>query len=395
MTNNSFEVIIAGAGPVGLLLANLLGQAGIITLVVAGDQQTSEASLAIGLTPPSLLILHALELDEAFTARGVKVVKTLVHGDKGKLGELSFDSLAGPWRYILSLPEAEMVSLLENKLASWPCVELRRGLELTSLEQDEQQVRLSLRNSADQEVTLQAAYLVSGDDRDGQIRNLLQLRRQRYNYPHTFLLADHQDRTGLGSAAALWLTRQGSVDSFPLPEGKRRWIVQTGQIEQEPVAGRLEALVQERAGIGLDPADKVFETPVQLVRLLIEHYLMGRVILCGETAHQMGSMSGLGLNVGFGDAQRLAVALGRILRQQRDAGRELAGYESDRRPAAAAAILRTDRGLRFGSQPGLLSSFWRKQVIRLLLASALRRKLPPYFALTTLPGRSMLPKMPG
>jgi len=126
----------------------------------------------------------------------------------------------------------------------------------------------------------------------------------------------------------------------------------------------------------------------------VEHYVKGRVVVCGDAAHLMSPVGGQGMNVGFGDARRLAAALQRSLREGRSAEQELAAYDSDRRPAAATAIARAERGLHFGTQRGVLACLWRGLIIRLLFIPPLRYKLAPYFAMTTLPGRSLPPGHP-
>jgi len=180
---HDYQVVIVGAGPVGLLLANLLGQAGIRTLVADRRERGPEASMAIGVTPPSLLILRTLGLDETFVAAGVKVERARVFGDRRKLGELSFGYLAGSWRYILSLPQAETVRLLEEHLSNWPSVTLRRGLELVDFAQDESGVEVTLQENGSGGQVLRSAWLVGCDGRSGAVRDRLELRRQQYQYP--------------------------------------------------------------------------------------------------------------------------------------------------------------------------------------------------------------------
>src|SRR5215207_6209411 len=57
------DVAIVGAGPVGLLLANLLGARGVRTLIIEKRREPQTSSMAIGITPPSLEILRCLGLD--------------------------------------------------------------------------------------------------------------------------------------------------------------------------------------------------------------------------------------------------------------------------------------------------------------------------------------------
>ena len=86
-------------------------------------------------------------------------------------------------------------------------------------------------------------------------------------------MADHADHTRLGASATLFFTRSGSVESFPLPRGRRRWIVQTERFEAQPERGLLEALVEQRTGITLKRTDKTFESTFRVCRLLAESEL--------------------------------------------------------------------------------------------------------------------------
>ena len=104
---------MVGAGPVGLLLGNLLGASGLRTLLIDKRGHGPDASMAIGLTPPSLALLRDLRLDRQFVAAGVRVEQAVVHGDQEILGTLSFRNLPAPYPFILSLPQAETVRLLE------------------------------------------------------------------------------------------------------------------------------------------------------------------------------------------------------------------------------------------------------------------------------------------
>lgn len=385
-TPPSREVVIVGAGPVGLLLGNLLGQAGIRTLIVEKRSAGPDASMAIGITPPSLGILRELELDQTFVDHGVRVDHALVFGNRQQLGELHFHGLPGPWPFILSLPQAETVRLLEERLARETEVELRRGWELQSFHQGSAGVEVALQAPGGHRESVHCHYLVGCDGRSGGVRSRLGVRSQARDYPQNFLMADHLDTTDLGSAAVLFFTRSGSVESFPLPWGRRRWIVQTDRFEERPETGLLEELVSRRTGTSLDPDGKTFESAFRVSRLLTDRYHVGRVALCGDAAHLMSPVGGQGMNVGFGDARRLAIALTAILRQGCDPAAEFSAYDADRRPAAAAAIARAGRGMGMGTRRGRLACVWREPVLRFLLSPLMRRHLPPYFAMLTLPG---------
>ena len=81
------DVALIGAGPVGLLLANLLAKRGIRVRVVEERNQALRNSMAIGITPPSLNILKELGLDRSFIARGIPVTTVKVFENGRPLGE--------------------------------------------------------------------------------------------------------------------------------------------------------------------------------------------------------------------------------------------------------------------------------------------------------------------
>lgn len=395
MKSTDWQVLIVGAGPVGLLLGNLLGARGIHTLMIDRRESGPDASMAIGLTPPSMALLAGLGLDQAFLATGVKVDHAVVHGDRGQLGELFFHDLPGPHPFILSVPQAETVRLLEARLAAWPTVCLRRGTELATLAQDEAGVTATLRCVANgSEEIVRSAWLAGCDGGESLVRSLAGLPASGGSYAQTFVMADYADNSGLGEAAHLYFTRHGSVESFPLPGGRRRWIIQTDILQRPVPPGLLAAAVRQRTGIDLAGSPCSFESAFAVRHRLAGRYARGRVALCGDAAHLMSPVGGQGMNVGFADAAALAGVLLAASRGGNPAA-ALAEFERVRRRAAQIAIGRAARGMWMGTRRGRLAGLWREPLLRLLLAPPLNRSLPPYFAMLTMPGNPALPAGPG
>lgn len=381
-----WQTVIVGAGPVGLLLGNLLGARGIRTLVVDKRASGPEASMAIGLTPPSLARLRSLQLDQSFIAAGVRVEQAVVHGDRGRLGGLSFGDLPSPYPFILSIPQAETVRLLEGRLGDWPEVELHRGTELLGLEQDAGGVTAVLRQGDTAPTQrVRSAFLVGADGGRGCVRQLAAITADSGSYPQSFVMADFADHSGFGDQAHLFFTRHGSVESFPLPNGRRRWVVQSGERPDPVPPAFLTAAVRQRTGIDLNGCAQFFTTAYTVGWLLAQRYHRGRIALCGDAAHLMSPVGGQGMNVGFADAGWLATLLTACCTEGAASEPLLAGYGQARRTAARIAIGRAARGMWLGTRRGPLSGLWREPLLRLLLAPPLRHWLPPYFAMLTLP----------
>jgi 2-polyprenyl-6-methoxyphenol hydroxylase-like FAD-dependent oxidoreductase len=309
------EVLIVGAGPVGLLLANLLGRSGIPTLVVEKRTRRGAGSKAIGITPTSLEVLAELGLAERFLQRGVQVRSAAVHGDRSLLARLELGTPGTAFPFILSLPQAETEALLRESLASRPEVSLHLGLEAVGVREEGSAVAVRVRGESGAQEELEARLLCACDGVGSSTAEQLGLRRRVRRYPMAFRMADYADRSGLGAEAHLFFTRQGSVESFPMAGGLRRWIVQALEGgEPEPSFEQVEAQVRARTRHCLEPRDRVWASAFRPERTELERFRRGRVVFCGDAAHTMPPIGGQGMNTGFADARLLARVLERGLR---------------------------------------------------------------------------------
>ena len=342
MASADAEVLIVGAGPVGLLLANLLGQAGISTLVLEKRTTRGPGSRAIGITPTSLEVLAELGLADRFLAQGIAVRSAAVHADAGLLARLELGGPGAAFPFILSLPQLETERLLLEGLGRWPAVELRVGLEALSVRQEGGAVAVRARGPGGVEAELRAALLCACDGIGGATARCLGLRRRLRRFRVAFRMGDYADDSGLGPEAHLYFTRQGSVESFPLSGGLRRWIVQaTEGGEPEPSFEEVEARVRERTRQRLDPARRIWASSFRPERSELERFRSGRVVFCGDAAHTMPPIGGQGMNTGFADARLLARVLERCLRGGGDLEELLGLYEPYRRAGFRAAALRS------------------------------------------------------
>ncbi|MBK8091601.1 MAG: FAD-dependent monooxygenase [Verrucomicrobiaceae bacterium] len=372
------EVAIVGGGPVGLLLACLLGQRGVRVVVIEKSTQREAWSQAIGITPPTLQIMARLGLDEAMVARGVPIRDCHVHGQSGHVGTASFRDIEGRYRFVLSLPQAITMELLEAEAARHPSVQMMRGVEVTAKKQDESGVTLTLGVG-----TLRSAYVVACDGHRSRIRELLRVRTSTKSYGCHFIMGDFVGDSALGEDAHLFFTQEGAVEAFPLPDGRRRWIVQAQE-------GDIPELVRQRTGIQLDPAAQIDQHAFLPRRLDCEQITDGRVLLCGDAAHVMSPIGGQGMNTGFADAEFAAEALYAILRRGEAAVPLLAAYDRIRRRAASVAATRAALGMGLGVWTGTWRSALRDFIFRRLIFSGpFAKHVGAWFAMQSIPAGTL------
>ncbi|HMP75251.1 MAG TPA: FAD-dependent oxidoreductase, partial [Kiritimatiellia bacterium] len=381
------DVVIVGAGPVGLLLANLLAREGLSVALLEARREPRSQSMAIGITPPSLDILETLGLAEAFLNAGVRIRGAFVHETGSVTGALAFETADSARPYILSLPQLETERLLADRLAAEPRVAIHRGWSVESIEQDRDGVRVTATEThTGRECVFAARFAVGCDGAHSAVRALAGFRVRRKDYAPAFTMADYVDTTALGATAHLFFGEERPVESFPLPGGLRRWIIRTGWRDETDLVEPLEASIARLTGFVLPAAACVWRSGFRPRRHEATRFQRGRVVLCGDAAHGMSPIGGQGMNTGFGDATHLACALAGILRYNGNPHALLAGYERARRHAFRRAAARAAIGMALGTWTGPARSRIRAALVAVLLGhAATHRAAARWFTMRSLP----------
>ncbi len=386
--NNQFQVLIAGAGPVGLLLANFLGQAGISCLLFDKRSDIPSWSRAIGITPPSLEIIKQLGLHNEFVRRGVPIQSASVHDFNVRVGEVCFAGLNSDFNYILTLPQADNMQILEKNLARCQRVTFARGWELVAMHPAGDTVQVELREVKKEKKALVAGkWLVGCDGARSTVRSLAAIPFKRRFYRPRFIMADYEDAADWGDTAKLFFTAEGSLESFPLPGNKRRWVAQVPPETKNPVdTDFLEQRVKRLSDQDIKGlcCSRLFDFTPQ--RLKVKSFYKDRVILAGDAAHVITPIGGQGMNTGFADAHYLAEIMPRLLREEERVNDLLEAYSHSRKKAVGYSSHRAAAGMWLGTRRGGGSSFMRRLLLRnILLKKPLVKRVEKTFAMLTVP----------
>jgi 2-polyprenyl-6-methoxyphenol hydroxylase-like FAD-dependent oxidoreductase len=387
------DVLIIGAGPVGLFLGCRLAQLGISFKIIEKRTSHFQHSRSIGIHPPSLEKLEPLGVVNEIVRRGTAISKGHGFISTTYIGALDFSKCPKPYNFVVTLPQFETEAILEKRLCELAPMSLLRGYEVVNLEQDSETIHVKIENKQvrfqqgdsspckEQSTTdaanlvgqqqlasnLNAKFVIACDGKDSTVRQLVNIPFHGRDYPDTYVMGDFADNTTFGSDAAIYLTNEGLIESFPLAHGVRRWVAKTNERVTEPNVELLAQLVKKRVRHELPLGTNTMLSSFGVQRYLAETFVKNRVILAGDAAHVLSPIGGQGMNLGWLDAWALAKTLENILLKSQDATKELNTYDSSRQRSSRIAIRRAEFNMRMGRRT-------RFNVAKHVLASVLLKE---------------------
>ena len=389
------DVIVVGGGPVGILLACLLAERGLDVEVFERRTEPSMLSRAIGIHPPSMGVLRQAGVSEEVLARAVRIETGSVQSGGHTLGRLSFAQTTGRFPFVVALPQHETEAVLRARFRRLRPHGLRSGVGVGMLHDRGGHVDVSAEpglvaatggdasgpeGGTAPPVLGSARYVVVADGAHGRLRDAVGIASRPLGGGDTYLMADYPDAGEHGAEAVLFFERGGVVESFPLPDGRRRWVALTSTLMTDASIDDLSALVRERTGVLLpfsDAAPASFSVRQRLASTMVQ----GRMVLVGDAAHEISPIGGQGMNLGWLDAVALAPALAHALAQPTEAGVTLAGYDRRRRRSARMAARQAGFNMAMGRPARGLRLRLRNGAVRLLAQPPLNGLLARAFTM--------------
>ncbi len=355
-------MLIAGAGPTGLLLALWLTRLGVRVRTVDPKPGPTTETRAIAVQARTLEFYDQLGLGEDALARGRHAAGLSLwargHARAGvDLRGAGARLTPHPDIFILTQDQNEAL-LLAHLTALGGAVEWQTAL--TDLTQDAGGVTATLERAGKTEV-VRAAYLAGCDGAGSTVRHGLGVPLSGGTYPQRFYVADvsasgplSEDRVNVS------LDDDQFLAFFPMP-GKHHWRV-VGQVP----AGVGEAITFGTVRPQIDSQRIAQVTAVhwfssyRVHHRVADQFQVGRTFLLGDAAHVHSPVGGQGMNTGLGDAANLAWKLAQALGGRPAA---LATYGPERRPFAASLVNTTDRIFGGVVDPSPLARAVRTRVI--------------------------------
>jgi len=331
------DVLIVGMGPVGAMLAALLGRAGVAVTVIEKNTEVYPLPRAAHLDHETMRLLNLVGaagpvIETSRPLAGYEFVSAseeLLFGFYPQQGDSPTDF---GWNNSFHQPVMEQA--LRDAVASQPSVDTRLGAELTDLEERNDHVRATVRQGGLEEV-ITARYVVGCDGASSRVRRFAGIPVDDLGFDEPWLVIDTllEDRHHpFGNIAVQRCDPQRPMSSIPMGPGRHRWefMLRPGETaEQMQQPSTIESLLASQ----IDPTlVKVQRHAVyHFHALFAERWRCNRVLLIGDAAHQMPPFAGQGLCSGIRDAANLAWKLSAVLAGNAH-GRLLDSLQAEREP---------------------------------------------------------------
>jgi len=364
------DVIVAGCGPTGAMLAAELRLHDVRVLVLERETEPAAIVRIVGLHVRSLELMAMRGLLERIAGRG----RRRPAGGFFAAIDKPAPDLDSAHAYLLGIPQPVVNQVLEEH-AIEVGAQVRRGCAVAGLEQDDDGVTVELTGGE----RLRARYLVGCDGARSAVRKLLGVGFPGEPSPNDTLMGELE--VGVPpEEIAVRMAELGRTDRRmwlrPFGNGGYQVVVPAAGAGERAAPPTLEDFRQQLRSIA--GTDFGVHSPRWLTRFgnatrLAEHYRVGRVLLAGDAAHIHPPLGGQGLNLGVQDAVNLGWKLAAQIRGWAPETL-LDSYHAERHPVAADVLDNTRAQLEL-SAPGPGPRAVRRLLTELMDIAAVNRHL--------------------
>ena len=363
LTNSTdTDVLIVGAGPVGLFLANECARRNLRYRLVEERVSQSEHSKALAIFPRTLEIFDMAGIVSPFLEKANKVTRVAVMTRDRTLAMLKFEPEGSPYSFVAMVPQDVTERLLVEELR-------RKGgtveyqTKFISANQVDDGVDVTLEHGGSSS-KLRATFVVGCDGAHSTVRHQLNLPFEGSEYSGSFLLADIDTNANLAAdEMQLCPSEFGPAAIFPMSATRRRVVATIDDIEGDaPSLDLVRKVLVQRAPRAIEALAMNWSSYFRIHHRQVARLREGRMFIAGDAAHIHSPFGGQGMNTGLHDVWNLVWKLDLFLKG-RGNQEMLDSYSSERLPVIKSVIDTTHRLTRVMGTPSKFAQVLRNTVI--------------------------------
>jgi 2-polyprenyl-6-methoxyphenol hydroxylase-like FAD-dependent oxidoreductase len=372
------DILVVGAGPTGLMLANQLARRGLKLLIIDRHSGPAQQTRAMAVQARTMEIYAKMGVIEEALACGAVAsgANMWANGQwtaRIPIGDIGRD--LSPYPFVLMLGQDENERILGAELGKHG-VATHWNTELVALDQSLDHVEVTLKHQDGSSRKINAKWVMGCDGAHSAVREMSGIGFPGAPYEQTFFVAD-TEATGSMKAGELnvYLWRDGFHLFFPM-KGKDRWRVigilpQHLRERDDLEFDELIASIQGEAGADLSFRQCSWFSTYRIHHRAAERFRDRRCFLLGDAAHIHSPAGGQGMNTGLQDSYNLAWKLA-LVAQGRAAPMLLDSYEQERIPVARRLLETTDRAFQLVVSKGPFAALLRTKIIAKVVAAGMR-----------------------
>jgi 2-polyprenyl-6-methoxyphenol hydroxylase-like FAD-dependent oxidoreductase len=333
------DVLIVGAGPIGLTAAVVLRQRGHDVTIVDKLEVGASTSRAAVVHARSLELLEPYGVSRDLVGRGLHARRFTIRDRDRTLIGVPFGGLPTAYPYTLMISQADTEAFLRSRLARLGG-EVVRPATVTGIRPAPDAVIASFAGGGE----IRARYLIGADGMHSLVREQAGIGFPARTDAESFSLADVRLSGGVpDDEVVFYFSSAGMLVVVPLPDGQHRLVAAVDEAPEHPDAAFAQRLLDTR-GPRRDRAvvrEVLWGSRFRVHHAIADRYREGRVLLAGDAAHTHSPAGGQGMNLGFEDAVFLAEGLSAVLGGAPEEA--LRDYARTRPPAARKVARLADR----------------------------------------------------
>ncbi len=375
------DVLVVGAGPTGLMLANQLVRRGVKVEIVDRHAGPAMQSRALGVQARTLEIYAQLGIVDRALELGKKGTGATLWAQGRRMGHVPLGNTGRtvtPYPYILVLGQDDNELIMGEKLNA-AGVSVHWQTELVDFAQDDNGVTATLKLPDGASRTLTAAFIAGCDGAHSAVRKISGIAFPGAPYEHVFYVADvEMTGTMVPEQVNIYLWREGFHLLFPM-RGKDHWRIvgivppqlrDTDKLNLDAVMPSL----RKEAGANLAIRSCSWFSSYRIHHRAVERFRDRRAFLAGDAAHIHSPVGAQGMNTGLQDAYNLAWKLALVVKgaiEGKAASSLLDSYNQERLPVAQRLLDTTDRGFKLVVSDSWLAGLLRTKVLARIAAFAM------------------------